>query len=137
MGNLEIIDKTSKMGFTLPHKIYINGKAICILKAPSMRIESMPQAYYRLHVESMIPFISAEALVKVEEGSNKVCFRDKEKLWDSLFLIDIVMLIAKCFVTFPDTIELTYKIFTNGYGLLWLIREWIIRKKYFKIEQIK
>ncbi|MCF0201232.1 MAG: peptide-methionine (S)-S-oxide reductase MsrA [Bacteroidales bacterium] len=134
-GSLEIVDKSSKMGMTLPHKIFFNGQLLGIMQRKSIQVKDIPAGKYLFKIQSMIPFISAERELDIKEGENKVTFSDKETFWDILFAIDIVLVIVKLFLHLPENIDFIYKVVTNGYFVLWLVYEWIIRKKYFKIRQ--
>ena len=131
-GDLEIEDRSSMMGMSFPHKIFINGQQLCIMKKKA-KISGMPCGKYKLTIQSMFPFISAEAEIDIKQGENKITFTDKETLWDVLFTIDLVLMVVHWFVHLPDNIDLIYKIVTNGYFVIWLVYEFIIRKRYFRI----
>lgn len=134
-NSLTIIDKSSKMGMALPHKIYINDIFIGIIKGKSVTINGFPQGKYIVKIQSMIPYFSSSSMIDIKEGKNVIEFQDKEKIWDILFTIDIVLWIVKRFLTLTPIADLWYEIITNGYFVLWIIYEISIRKKYFKIQQ--
>lgn len=134
-GDLEIEDKSSMMGMSFPHKILFNGQQLCIMKKKA-KISGIPCGKYKLTIQSMFPFISAEAEIDIRQGENKVTFTDKEKFWDVLFTIDLILMVVHWFIHLPDNIDLIYRIVTDGYFVLWLIYEWAIRKKYFKISML-
>lgn len=119
---------------TLPHKIYFNGQLLGIMQRKEIQVKGIPEGRYRLKIQSMIPFIFAEKDIDIKRGANAVTFSDREKFWDILFTIDLVLVIVKLFITLPDNINLIYNIVTNGYFALWIVYEWVIRKRYFKIE---
>ena len=123
------------MGMTLPHKIYFNGQLLGIMQRKEIQVKDIPEGVYRLKIQSMIPFLFAETEITVKRGENTVIFSDREKFWDILFTIDLLLVIVKWFITLPDTINLIYSIVTNGYFAVWLAYEWIIRKRYFRIQQ--
>ncbi len=123
------------MGLTLPHKIYFNGQLLGIMQRKEIQLKGIPEGKYSLKIQSMIPFIYAEKEIGVKRGANTVTFSDREKFWDILFTIDLVLVIVKLFITLPDNLDLIYKIVTNGYFAIWLIYEWVIRKRYFRIEE--
>lgn len=123
------------MGLTLPHKIYFNGQLLGIMQRKEIQLKGIPEGKYSLKIQSMIPFIYAEKEIGIKRGANTVTFSDREKFWDILFTIDLVLVIVKLFITLPDNIDLIYKIVTNGYFVIWLIYEWVIRKRYFRIEE--
>ena len=124
------------MGLTLPHKIYFNGQLLGIMQRKEIQLKGIPEGKYSLKIQSMIPFIYAEKEIGVKRGANTVTFSDREKFWDILFTIDLVLVIVKLFITLPDNLDLIYKIVTNGYFAIWLIYEWVIRKRYFRIEEL-
>ncbi|MCR4965876.1 MAG: hypothetical protein K6A41_09500 [Bacteroidales bacterium] len=143
MALLKIIQKHSKFSMQIPHKIIINGQLLGIMQTRELNIQ-MPPGHYVLTIQSMIPFISASQNVTVQEGVvNYAEFHDREKWWDYLFIIDIILWFADFFFTLPHPWGLVYKIFTNGYFVVWLLYEFLIRKKYFiintysKVEEIK
>ena len=123
------------MGMTLPHKIYFNGKLLGIMQRKEILVKDIPEGRYRLKIQSMIPFLFAEQEIQIKRGANTVIFSDREKFWDILFTIDLVLVIAKLFLKLPDHINMIYNIVTNGYFAVWLIYEWVIRKRYFRIKQ--
>lgn len=59
-------------------------------------------------------------------------FRDRERLWNILFDIDLILWIVSLFVTFP----LLYKIISDTFFIIWLIRLIIIRKRYYSIHTL-
>lgn len=120
---------------TLPHKIYFNGQLLGIMQRKEIQVKEIPEGKYRLKIQSMIPLLYAEKEIQIKRGENAVTFSDREKFWDILFTIDLVLVIVKWFITLPDHINLIYNIVTNGYFAVWLIYEWVIRKRYFRITE--
>lgn len=123
------------MGMTLPHKIFFNGQLLGIMQRKEIQVKDIPEGTYRLKIQSMIPFLYAEEDIRIKQGVNTVTFSDRERFWDILFTIDLILVIVKWFITPPDNINLIYNIVTNGYFAVWIIYEWIIRKRYFKITE--
>lgn len=56
-----------------------------------------------------------------------VDFHDRERLWNILFDIDLIAWIVSLFVTFPPI----YRILSDAFFVLWIIRLIIIRKRYY------
>lgn len=134
MALLKIIQKRAKFSMRIPHKICINRQLLGIMQTPEVQIQ-MPAGHYELTIQSMIPFISASRMIHVQEGVvNYAEFHDREKWWDYLFAVDIILWLADFFFTLPHPWGLVYKIFTNGYFAIWLLYEYLIRKKYFIIQ---
>lgn len=120
---------------TLPHKIFFNGQLLGIMQRKEIQVKDIPEGRYLLKIQSMIPFFYAEQEIHIKRGENTVTFSNREKFWDILFTIDLVLVIVKWFITLPDHTNRIYNIVTNGYFAVWLIYEWVIRKRYFRIEK--
>lgn len=60
-----------------------------------------------------------------------VTFRDRERLWNILFDLDLIAWLVSLFVTFPPI----YRIISDAFFAFWLVRLIAIRKRYFTIEQ--
>lgn len=134
MATLTIAAGRTKFSLQIPHKILINGQFIGVMKTPKVEIQ-LPAGNYHIAIQSMIPYFGSAMAVKVEEGvENILTFSDREKWWDILFGIDLILWLAKLFFELPHPWELIYEIATNGYFVLWIIYELIIRKRYFKLE---
>lgn len=134
MATLTIAAGRTKFSLQIPHKILINGQFIGVMKTPKVEIQ-LPAGNYHIAIQSMIPYFGSAMSVKVEEGvENILTFSDREKWWDILFGIDLILWLAKLFFELPHPWELIYEIATNGYFVLWIIYELIIRKRYFKLE---
>lgn len=121
----------------IPHKVWINGVFIGIMKDKEVNIE-IPEGRYVVTIQSMLPMLSASIEVCTTSSAiSVVSFHDREKWWDYLFVIDLVCWFADLFFELPHPWALIYKIFTNGYFVLWLIYEWSIRKRYFAMESYR
>ena len=123
------------MGLTLPHKIYFDGQLLGIMQRKEIRVKDIPAGKHLIKIQSAFPFIYSEQEITVKKGGNHVPFNNREGFWDLLFTIDLILVIVKLFIHLPNNINLIYNIVTNGYFVLWLIYEWVIRKRYFRIEE--
>lgn len=125
----------------LPHAVFINGQFVGMMKDHDMRIE-MPAGSYSLKVQfgGLIPLgkssknidlsVSSTEQIEVPLGKDVLCkFHDRERLWNILFDIDLVVWIVSLFVTMPPL----YKIISDVFFVIWLVRLIIIRKRYYKI----
>lgn len=116
----------------LPHYLLINGQMIGVMKG-EVKI-NVPPGHYQLTIRSMYRFIESTVEVEVAPGSTTVLtFGDRERLWNWLFNLDIVLWIAKRFVNVPEPWGTVYEIVSNGFFAIWLLRVWVIRKRYFSI----
>ena len=117
----------------LPHRLYINRQTIGMMNKESVRIE-MPPGSYEITIQSSIPILLARQQVVINEGADThLEFSSRERMWDILFSIDILLSIAKIFFTFPSPWDTIYSILTNGFFVVWLIYEYSIRNRYFHL----
>ena len=133
MAKLTIIQKKRRCTPLLPHKILIGGQFIGLMRTPSVRID-IPQGLYEVTIQSIFPFIKTAAIVKIEDGVDNVLeFEDKEKYWDMVFSLDMVLWIASLFIKLQKPYSTIYHIVSEGLFAIWLIHIIAIRNKYFKI----
>lgn len=117
----------------LPHKILIGGQLIGLMRTPCVHI-NIPQGMYEVTIQSVFPFIKTSAVVKINEGVDNVLeFEDKEKYWDILFSVDMLLWIASLFIKLQKPYSTIYHIISEGLFAIWLIHIIVIRKRYFKI----
>ncbi|MCF0207463.1 MAG: hypothetical protein HUK15_08545, partial [Bacteroidales bacterium] len=122
----------SKLSAKIPNRIFINGRFVGILKQKEACIR-IPQGDYSITVQSPIPFFYANEMVNVGKGlKNLVVIESREKVWDIIFCIDLVLCIAKFFFSLPSPWDTIYEISTNLFFVLWLCYEFYIHKKYYR-----
>ncbi|MBO7133484.1 MAG: hypothetical protein J6W06_04930 [Bacteroidales bacterium] len=134
---LTIVKESSKLMAKLPNRIFINGRFVGIMQQKSVSI-MIPEGIYNIMIQSPFPFLYVTDEVEIQAGvENVVSFRNRERIWDWLFTIDLVLWIAGFFFTLPYPWDMVYEISTNVFLGLWLIYEFCIRKKYYRIVQYK
>ena len=62
-------------------------------------------------------------------GDVEYVFHDRERLWNIMFDIDLIAWVVSWFVTMPPL----YKIISDVFFAVWLVRLVLIRKRYYKI----
>ena len=125
----------------LPHAVFVNGYFAGMVKDVDLRIE-IPAGSYSLKVQfgGLIPLgksgknldlsVSSTAQVEVPQEGDLLCeFHDRERLWNILFDIDLILWVVSWFVTMP----LLYKILSDVFFVIWLARLVMIRKRYYKL----
>lgn len=134
---LTISKECSALMAKLPNRIIINGRIVGIMQQKTISIR-IPKGVYNIIIQSPIPFLYASDEVEIQTSvENVVSFKNRERIWDILFTIDLVLWIAGFFVTLPAPWDMVYEIATNVFLALWLIYEFCIRKKYYRITQYK
>ncbi|MBQ8761368.1 MAG: hypothetical protein IJZ06_08115 [Bacteroidales bacterium] len=133
MARFTIIQKKRRFMPLLPHKILIGGQLIGLMRTPCVHI-NIPQGMYEVTIQSVFPFIKTSAVAKINEGVDNVLeFEDKEKYWDILFSVDMLLWIASLFISLQKPYSTIYHIISEGLFAIWLIHIIVIRKRYFKI----
>ena len=80
------------------------------------------------------PFIKTSAIVKIDEGVDNVLeFEDKEKYWDIVFSLDMILWIASLFIDLQKPYSTIYHLISEGLFAIWLIHIIVISKRYFRI----
>lgn len=123
----------------LPHYLIISqaggGRLQGIIKGKETRI-SLPQGIYTVTIRSMYKFIESTAEVSVPANEAiRLTFADRDKIWNWLFNLDLVLWILKRILHVPEPWGTVYEIVSNGFFAVWLLRIWIIRKHYFEIKE--
>ncbi|MGN0202883.1 MAG: hypothetical protein ACI399_08285 [Candidatus Cryptobacteroides sp.] len=132
MATLIIKDK-HKGRMALPHYLLINDRIVGLMKGEA-RI-NVPAATFKVTVRSSFKFIESSAIVSTSESLDTLVeFGDREKVWDIIFWADMALWLVKRLLDLPQPWGLVYEILSNGFFAVWLLRVWIIRKKYFKVE---
>lgn len=117
----------------VPHYLLVNGVVLGIVKGGEVHV-SLPAGKYKLTIRSMYKFIETSFEICVSEGESvRVFFSDRDRAWNRLFNIDLVLWILKRLLHVPEPWGTIYEIVSNGFFIVWLLRIWIIRKHYFDI----
>ena len=139
-----VLHKKEQFGIKMPipYFISINDKVIGATKLPKIQIE-MPAGIYKIGVKYLFPLwkcefsLSSETNIIIKENETlEYEFFHNEKIWNILFDIDLILWIAELFFTLPHPWNIIYKICSNGFFIIWIIRLFVIRKKYFKFKNL-
>jgi hypothetical protein len=126
--------KKGKFNLALPHYILINGKNIGLMNTLTVTLE-VPPATFEVRIQSMFKWFYSSAVITThDETDTFIEFTDREKWWDALFVVDIILWCIKGLFHLAAPWTWIYEIFTNGYFVAWIVYEWVIRKKYFRME---
>ena len=125
----------------LPHAVFINGYYVGMMKDHDLRIE-IPVGIYNLKVQfgGLIPLgksgksidlsVYSTTQVEVPQEGDVLCeLHDRERLWNILFDIDLILWVVSWLVTMPPL----YKILSDVFFVIWLARLVMIRKRYYKL----
>ena len=125
----------------LPHLVFVDGMLAGVMRGDELRLDA-PAGSYSLRVQFGGPIrigksgrsidlsLSATQQIDIPRGTDiTVTFHDRERLWNVLFDIDLVLWAVSLFATMPPL----YKILSDAFFAVWLLRLAIIRKRYYKI----
>ena len=123
----------------MPYWVFINGQPLGIMQGESVSIE-LPEGTYRVGVKLLFKIwkwqlgIGVENVITTTEPvPANVRITDRERLWNILFDIDLVVWIASFFFTLPYPWNVVYHALSDGFFILWIARIIIIRNRYFKL----
>ena len=125
----------------LPHAVFLDGLYAGMLKDDQLQLNA-PRGNYDLKVQfgGRVPIGKSGKTIDVSVSSTKqievpyvgdveYVFHDRERLWNIMFDIDLIAWVVSWFVTMPPL----YKIISDVFFAVWLVRLVLIRKKYYKI----
>ncbi len=130
------IKPRKKQLINLPHYLLINDQLLGIVKGQTVHIH-LPAGSYKVTVRSTYKFIEGSATVAIGEDQALTCLvSDHERWWNILFNVDLILWAAKRVIHIGEPWDTIYEVVSNGFFVVWLLRIWLIRKRYFKIEEI-
>lgn len=136
------IDRGLPLG--LPYLVLVDGRPVGMMQNPQARM-TLSAGQHRLGIRCggylPIPFtkktitlsVETEETIDVPEGKfTEVQFENRERWWNILFDIDLVLWLVRFFVTLPEPWGLVYDITSNVSFAIWLLHFYLYRKRYFR-----
>jgi len=146
MSLLVITHRQKEFGMRLPYQIIVNGRLVGTMSTPQARLK-LPAGYYTITIRtgSYLPIgkkgktldltLSSSAPVHINEGGYTCLdFKNKERWWNILFNIDLILWIICLFIRIPSPWNIVYHVISDGFFILWIIRLIVVRKRYFDIQ---
>lgn len=123
----------------LPYWVFINEQPVGLMRSREASL-TLPAGTFNLSVRIVLAlfkwrfYIGGSRVVSLTEGEHlHLRITDKERIWNQLFDVDLVIWIAKFFFHLPHPWNIVYEVLSNGFFIIWIARIWIIRKRYFKL----
>ena len=141
--SLLIITHKDNSAFRLPYHIILNGSFLGTMTTPQARLRLPPGCYtLTIRCGGFLPIgkkgksldltlSTTESISVSESGYTCIEFKNKERWWDILFTIDLVVWFISLFLTLPHPWNIIYHVISDGFFLLWLIHLIVVRKRYF------
>lgn len=140
-----IIHRKQSFGIKLsiPYYVKINGNIVCATRSDCLQIQ-LPSASYNIGISYIFSFkkwnftLSSERNILIHQDETvELEFYSRERIWNILFDIDLLLWIAELFFNLLYPWNIIYKILSNGFFVAWIIRLWLIRDRYFVISRIE
>ena len=132
-----IISPKGKLMAMIPHYLLINDQLLGAFKGKEAHI-NLPPGRYKVTIRSLYKFIESTIDVYIPIGESKrLTFTDRDKVWNWLFNIDLVLWLLKRILHVPEPWGTIYEIVSNGFFAIWLLRIWIIRQHYLAIKEAR
>ena len=138
-----IITRKQKDYWKMPYQVIINGRPVGTMRTPQAKLH-LPAGFYTVTIRtgSYVPvgkkgktidmtFSTTEAVKISDTGYNCLDFKDKGRWWDIVFGIDLAVWFVALFLTIPHPWNIVYHIVSDGFFVAWLIRLFVVRKRYF------
>ena len=127
----------------LPHLVFLDGHYAGALQDDELHLAA-PAGLYQLRVQfggrisigksgHSIDLSLSSTLQLEARRDTIVTFHDRERLWNVLFDIDLVLWVASLFLAMPPL----YKVLSDTFFVVWLVRLVLIRKRYYKISVVQ
>lgn len=125
----------------LPHVVFLDGLFAGMLKDDILELDAPPGKYdLRVQFGGRIPIgkngksidVSLSSTKQIEvprKGDVECMFHDRERIWNVLFDIDLILWVVSLFVAMPPL----YSLLSDTFFAVWLVRLVLIRKRYYKI----
>lgn len=132
----------------LPYLVLVDGMAVGMMQNPQAKM-SLPAGQHKLTIRCggvlPIPFtkktvtLSVEATETIDCSENEyteVQYENRERWWNILFDIDLVLWLVRIFVTIPEPWGWVYDIVSNVSFAIWILHFYLYRKRYFRFRVI-
>lgn len=146
MSLLVITHRQKDFWVRIPYQVIVNGRLVGTMNTPQARLR-LPAGYYTITIRSgsYVPIgkkgktldltLSSTAPVQVSEyGYTCLDFKNKERWWNTLFNIDLILWLTSVFLRIPLPWNIVYHVVSDGFFLLWIIRLFVVRRRYFAME---
>ena len=135
------LHRKQRTKLALPYWVFVNGQAVGIMRTPEVSI-MLPEGTFTIAVRLMFGVakcsfgIGGERTITISDAPTHIGISDRERWWNILFDIDLVVWLVGCFIDFPEPWNMVYHILSEGFFAIWMLRIFILRKRYFILTPI-
>lgn len=130
------LHRKQRTKLALPYWVFVNGQAVGIMRTPEVSI-MLPEGTFDIAVRLVFGFgkwtfgIGGERTITTSATPTHISISDKERWWNFLFDLDLVVWLVGCFIDFPQPWDVVYHVLSEGFFAIWLLRIFIRRRRYF------
>lgn len=135
-----VLHRKQLFKWALPYWVFVDGRLAGIMQLPHVELH-LPDGQHTIGVKLMFGFgkwmfgIGGERVIQASGTVEHLQITDRERWWNLLFDIDLLLWVASLFLSLPTPWNYIYQAVSEGFFAIWLLRIWIIRKRYFVLEQ--
>lgn len=132
------LHRRQRSRWALPFWVFINERPIGIMRTPDLGI-ALPPGGYTVGVRLLFGVgrwslcIGGERHVEVGEEPFHLVITDRERVWNALFNLDLLVWLVCLFVTLPHPWNIVYHVLSEGFFFLWMFHIWRARRRYFSL----
>lgn len=134
------LHRKQRFKVAIPYWVFIDGQPVGMMRSSDVGID-LPEGSYNLAVKIVLGLwkwrfdIGGDTVVTLSEQlPTRVRITDRERWWNLLFDLDLVVWIACMFIELPEPWNVVYHVLSEGFFAIWILRILIIRKRYFKLK---
>lgn len=134
------LHRKQRFKVAIPYWVFIDGQPVGMMRSRDVGID-LPEGSYNLAVKIVLGLwkwrfdIGGDTIVTLSEQlPTRVRITDRERWWNLLFDLDLIIWIACMFIELPEPWNVIYHVLSEGFFAIWILRILIIRKRYFKLK---
>lgn len=134
------LHRKQRFKVAIPYWVFIDGQPVGMMRSSDVGID-LPEGSYNLAVKIVLGLwkwrfdIGGDTIVTLSEQlPTRVRITDRERWWNLLFDLDLIIWIACMFIELPEPWNVIYHVLSEGFFAIWILRILIIRKRYFKLK---
>lgn len=141
MATLTLVHKRRFYEARLPHLVFIDDLYAGTMRDDTYQLQ-LPAGRYKVRIQfgGRIPLGRSRHSIDLSVSStipdaeirqaSTLTFHDRERLWNLLFDVDLILWLVSLFIPLPRL----YKLLSDLFFVVWLVRLLIIRKQYYKVK---
>lgn len=134
------LHRRQRFKVAIPYWVFVDGQPVGMMRSSDVGID-LPEGSYNLALKIVLGLwkwrfdIGGDTVVTLSEQlPTRVRITDRERWWNLLFDLDLVIWIVCMFIELPEPWNVVYHILSEGFFAIWILRILIIRKRYFKLK---